>query len=396
MDLLQRDQQYIMNTYKRLPIVIKKAKGNYLIDETNTRYLDFFAGIAVNSLGHSHKAIQKAMKVQMKQFLHLSNYFATESVVSLAKQLTHLSGLDQVFFTNSGTEATEAAMKLARKATRSIQSDQLEFVALHESFHGRTLGALSLTGQMKYQEPFRPLIPLVKHIERNNIAQLRNAISEKTSAIFLEVIQGESGVQPLSEPFLQAVMELQAHYHFLIVVDEIQTGLYRTGIPFAFQRTPLKPDIITVAKSLGGGLPIGAVIATGEVASAFKPGDHGSTFGGNPFVAALGSALLDEMAKPEFQRQLKNNSAQLKAGLLELQNQYPHVIQEIRGEGFMLGLECGQKATLIQKAALKYHLLLNVTNQTVIRLLPPLTLTSKELQAFFVAFKESIDEVVLL
>ena len=395
MDLLSRDQQYIMNTYRRLPIVVKKAKGSYLIDESNQAYLDFFAGIAVNSLGHSHQVIQKAMKKQMRQFLHLSNYFSTESVVELAKKLTHLSGLDQVFFTNSGTEATEAAMKLARKATRQLNPEKLEFIALKDSFHGRTLGALSLTGQPKYQESFRPLIPLVRHIERNNLDQLKQAVNDKTSAIFLEVIQGESGVQVLSEDFLQTIMDLQAQYHFLIVADEVQSGLYRTGIPFSYQRTPLKPDMVTVAKSLGGGLPIGALIATSEVSSAFTYGDHGSTFGGNPFVAALGNALLGELSSATFQTHLQMQCHKLLQGLKEIAKLYPHVITQIRGEGMMLGLEVGTYAPLIQKAAFNKKLLLNVTNQTVIRLLPPLTINQKELTEFFTKFKQSIDEVCL-
>ncbi|PKK93720.1 MAG: aspartate aminotransferase family protein [Tenericutes bacterium HGW-Tenericutes-6] len=386
MNVYELDQAYVLNTYKRLPLVIKKAKGSFLIDENNHKYLDMYAGIAVSSLGHQHPAIQKAIKTQMKKHLHLSNYFATHSTSALAKMLVEKSFASKVFFTNSGTEAIEASIKLVRKWGKSIHNDKIELIALDQSFHGRTIGGLSLTGQPKYQEAFKPLLPGIKHVKRNDITAIKSAINEHTCAIYLEMIQGESGVEPLSQDFVDALIELRKKHQFLIVVDEIQTGLLRTGKLFAYEHYGLVPDILTLAKSLGGGIPLGAMLVSKPLENVFVPGDHGSTFGGNPLATAMGLSTLEILSDPKMIASVTTKSNFLLGALLKLKETYPF-IHEVRGKGLMIGIDVGKHAKTIQDEALKRHVLLNVTNVSVIRLLPPLTISKAEIEMFLRVFE---------
>ncbi len=386
MNPLQQDANYILNTYKRLPIVVKKAKGSYIYDDKGKRYLDMYAGIAVNSVGHLHPRVKHAIHHQLKKHMHLSNYFVTEAQNELAKRLVEYSFASKVFFTNSGTEAIEASFKLARKYGKSIHQEKIEVIALHESFHGRTMGGLSLTGQPKYQEPFSPLIPGVIHIERNNIEAIRHAVSEKTCAIFLEMVQGESGIHPLSDAFIDEIIALKEKYHFLIIADEVQTGLMRTGKMFAYQHTTLIPDVLSLAKSLGGGLPLGAMLVSKRLENVLKPGDHGSTFGGNPVSCAAGLATFKILSSSGFQNELLAKSNILMRGLFEIQKE-SQMIQEIRGKGMMIGIEIKGDAEAIKQKALNSGILLNVTHQNVIRLLPPLTITMQEIKHFLHVFK---------
>lgn len=386
MNIYDMDKAYVLNTYKRLPLVIKKAKGSFLYDDKNQKYLDMYAGIAVTSLGHQHPAIQKAIKVQMKKHLHLSNYFATPSTSELAKMLVEKSFASKVFFTNSGTEAIEASIKLVRKWGKSIQEDKIEMIALEESFHGRTLGGLSLTGQPKYQKAFSPLLSGIKHIKRNDMKALREAVTEKTCAIYLEMIQGESGIEPLSQAFINEVIELRKKHTFLVVVDEIQTGLLRTGKLFAYEHYGLVPDVLTLAKSLGGGIPLGAMLVSKPLENVLVPGDHGSTFGGNPLATAMGLRTIEILSDPKMIASVTSKSNFLMESLNQLKDNYP-IIKDIRGKGLMIGIDVGKHAKTIQDEALKKHVLLNVTNEHVIRLLPPLTISKDELNIFLRVFE---------
>ena len=389
MNDFKRDQLYVLNTYKRIDLEIKKAHGSYLIDKNGHKYLDMYAGIAVNSLGHQHKRINHAIKKQMKRHLHLSNYFVSKPSVDLAECLVKNSFASKVFFTNSGTEAIEATLKIARKYGKSIHPDKTELIALHQSFHGRTLGALSLTGQTKYQDHFGPLIPQVIHIERNNIKELRQQVSSKTCGIYLEMIQGEGGIEPLTESFIQEVMKLTQSYDVLVIVDEIQTGLLRTGKLFAYQYTPLKPDLMTLAKSLGGGLPLGAVLVSEKLSHVLKLGDHGTTFGGNPLACAAGYEVLKVLTHEVFIKDVNEKSNYLFKELESIKKDNSF-IRDIRGRGMMIGIDVGTYAQKIQEEAFKHKLLLNVTNQSVIRLLPPLNITYASIKQFLKVFEDII------
>jgi acetylornithine/N-succinyldiaminopimelate aminotransferase len=390
MNSLTKDSNYVLNTYKRLPIIVKKAKGSYIYDQKGHKYLDMYAGIAVNSVGHLNPKVRQAIETQLKKHMHLSNYFVSETQNELAKKLIDYSFASKVFFTNSGTEAIEASFKLARKYGKSISPEKIEVIALHESFHGRTMGGLSLTGQVKYQEAFAPLIPGVIHIEKNDIKALHQAVSSKTCAIFLEMVQGESGIHVLNEAFLNEIVKLKETYQFLIIADEVQTGLMRTGKMFAYQHTSVVPDVLALAKSLGGGLPLGAMLVSQTLENVFKPGDHGSTFGGNPVSCAAGLATFSILSSSGFQNELLVKSNILFKGLHDIKQSCP-LIQEIRGRGMMIGIEINGDAELIKNQALKAGLLLNVTHQNVIRLLPPLTISTHEIQSFLKLFRQILE-----
>ena len=384
--LLEEDQKYLLPIYHRLAIIIKKARNVYLYDEKGNRYLDMFSGIAVNSLGYNNKKIKRAIKKQLNRYLHLSNYFVSKEAVCLAKILVTESGLSKVFFANSGTEANEAALKLARVYGKKIDSQKTEVITLMDSFHGRTLGGLSLTGQPTKKQLFEPLLSGIIHVKGCDVKEFQKAVSHNTCAIFLELIQGESGVHQLTQNYLDEVVRLSKEYQFLIIVDEVQTGLMRTGSLFAFQQFNITPDIITLAKSLGGGLPLGAMVVNERLASILKYGEHGTTFGGNPMACRLGSCLLTTLLKKQFQENFQDKSSWLLGNLKALSAKFPRIIQDVRGCGMMIGLDVGSYARIIQNKALKHQILLNITNNSVIRLLPPLIITKKQLQLFLDRF----------
>jgi predicted acetylornithine/succinylornithine family transaminase len=386
MDLFELDQKYILNTYKRMPLEIVKAKGSYLYDEKNNKYLDMFSGIAVSSLGHLHPKIIRAMKDQMKKNLHLSNYFVSRPLVDLAEGLVKNSFASKVFFTNSGAEAIEASIKLARKYGKSIDQNKFKIVALTESFHGRTMGGLSLTAQYKYQEPFLPLLPGVTYVKRNDVTELKNAMNDDVCAIFIEMIQGESGIQVLTEEFIDELISSAKTHQILVVADEIQTGLLRTGKLFAYEHTKLIPDILTLAKSLGGGLPLGAMLVSQSLENVLKAGDHGTTFGGNPLAAASGLASFQILSNESMILEVQEKSKWLFQELNQLKSKYS-IIKEIRGKGLMIGVEVGEFAEQIKREAFAKNVLLNITNQTVIRLLPPLNISYKDLKVFLNTFE---------
>lgn len=380
--LLNDDGRYLLNVYKRMPLLVEKADGCYLAGADGRRYLDMVGGIAVNGLGYGDPDIKAAINRQLEDYIHLSNFFVSPPVVDLARLLVENSFAEKVFFTNSGTEAVEAALKLVRKYGRARSAAKTEVVALEDSFHGRTYGGMSLTGRARYSEPFAPVVPGVRHVKRDDVAGLRDAVSGNTCAIILEVIQGESGVRPLNESFVAEVSVLAARHDALVVVDEIQTGLGRTGLLFAHEHFDLVPDLMTLGKSLGGGLPLGALLVSSRLQSVLEAGEHGSTFGGNPVACAAGTVVLTRVSNPAFLKQVLVKAELLIQGLEHLRVQYPAIIGEIRGRGLMLGFEVGSFARALQQEALKIGLLLNVTQESVVRLLPPLTISAAEIHEF--------------
>lgn len=390
MDTYSEDKEYILNLYQRLPLEIVKGEGLYLYDAEGKAYLDFYSGIAVNALGQRHPKVMEAIKSQLESFLHLSNYFTAPSLVDLAKTLVENSFASKVFFSNSGTEANEAMIKLAKKYGKEKSPSKVNFVALERGFHGRTLGGMTLTGNELSKENFSPLMPGVRHVPLNDVDALISAVDSDTCGIVFEILQGEAGVKLLTEEFIETIKELATKYDALILVDEVQTGLMRTGKLFAYEHFNLQPDVMTLAKALGGGLPLGAMLVSKRLEDVLKPGDHGSTFGGNPLAAAAGNAIISVIMEEGLEENVNNMSGLLFTGLQELKNKFPKYILEIRGLGLMIGIDAGEYAMRIRDEAMDRGVLLNVTNSSVIRLLPALILTEKEVKLFL----ETLEKVL--
>jgi acetylornithine/N-succinyldiaminopimelate aminotransferase len=366
---------------------ILRGEGAYLIDTKNEKYLDMFSGIAVNNFGHANKQILKIIEKQALKGIHFSNYIAHEPAVNLARLLVENTFASKVFYCNSGTEANEAAIKLSRKYGKAIDENKIEIVSAVNSFHGRTCGAVTLTGQEKYSNAFMPLLPAVKHFIFNDIESLKSTVSDNTCALFLEIIQGEGGVIEVDREFVQEVVKLSEQHKFLIVIDEIQTGISRTGDFFAYEKFGLTPDLVTIAKSLGGGLPIGAMLVSQKLENVLLPGDHGTTFGGNALACAVGEYIVGTVLSKEFRTELKEKEIYLSESLNKLKMKFPKIINLVRGRGLMFGIDVGDYAEEIKSRALEQKLLLNVTSSTVIRLLPALTITIDELNEFIIIFE---------
>jgi acetylornithine/N-succinyldiaminopimelate aminotransferase len=389
MNRIERDKRAILNTYKRLPIIIDRVEGHELIDENGIHYLDFFSGIAVNNLG-ADPAVKKAIHDQADRYLHLSNYFASEPAVELAELLVDNSFADKVFFTNSGAEAVEAAIKMVRKWGNA--NGKTTMLSANGAFHGRTMGALGLTAKPAYQEPFVPLLSGIAHFEMNKIESIREMVNEDTAAVFLEMIQGEGGVRPVEQAFVDEIIKLKEAYGFLLVIDEIQTGLGRTGTLFAHEQFGIIPDLVCVAKALGGGLPLGGLLVCEALTGVWTPGNHGTTFGGNAVAAAGGSALVTKLLEDGFLDEVNRKSRRIVSGLEELNAEFPGVIREIRGFGMMIGVDVGEAAPLLQEAFLERHCLVNTTSGTVLRLIPALNIGDNEIQRFLDIFSEILRE----
>lgn len=385
--LHEQDRAYILNTYKRGNLVIERAEGSHLYDMEGNRYLDMYAGISVNNLGHDKKIVE-AMVQQASKYIHLSNYFVSEPVVNLGKLLVENSFASKVFFTNSGTESNEGAMKLCRKYGKQFNENKYELLSAYNSFHGRTTGGMALTGQEKYQKAFTPLIPGVGYFEYNNIESLKEKVNEKTCALFLEMIQGEGGVIEISQEFIDEAVRLSKEYNFLIVVDEIQTGIGRTGDLFAYEKYNFTPDIVTISKSLGGGIPLGAILVHKNLEEILSVGDHGSTFGGNPVSCACGVYVLESIVNTGLLEEVKEKGAFLIGQLNALKEKYPNIIKAVRGRGLMIGVEVGAHVNQIKELAQTKKLLLNSTSDTVIRLLPPLSISQDEINEFLNILEE--------
>ncbi len=379
MGILEKSKNYIMNTYASFPIVLKTGKGVYLWDEEGKKYLDFVAGIAVNVLGYSDEKYIQAISEQLEKIHHCSNLYITEPGVKLAQILVENSSFDKVFFCNSGTEAMEAAIKLSRKyGYKNKGENAVEIISMKKSFHGRTLGALTTTGQPKYHEGFKPLIPGVKYATYNDFASLEELVNENTCAIILEVVQGEGGVNPAKKEYLEKVRKLCTEKDIALIFDEVQTGVGRTGKLFAHQIYGIEPDIMALAKGLGGGVPIGAMLAKEKFASAFKPGDHASTFGGNPMATIAAGHIVDRLLNDGLLKNAEESGEYLRGKLELLQDKYSF-IKEVRGIGLMQGIELDVNTGEIIKSAMENGLLLVGAGASVIRFVPPLIITKEEI-----------------
>ncbi len=393
------DETYVMSTYKRLPIAIAKGEGNYLFDVEGKRYLDLFTGLAVNILGHSHPAVMKALREQGEKFLHISNYFLNPPAIQLAKRLVENSIPGKVFYGNSGAEATEAAIKLIHKWTVSQGGGRSGIVVLKNSFHGRTLGALRLTRQPHvYQDFPQPAFP-VYEIEAENTAELRKlCLDVKPAAVLMEPVLGSGGVIPLGVEYLREVAAIAQEYGMLVCIDEIQTGIGRTGKLFAYQHAEITPDLILFAKGVGGGLPLGGIIAGEKLCNLFLPGDHGTTFAPSPLSAALGNAVLDVVLDEAFMQESRDVADYLWEQLSGLVTRYPDVFASVRGKGMMIGLPTklpAEEVSRIQQFILQNGILVDVTQKTIIRLLPPLTLQKGQVDQLIGTLTQAIEQVVL-
>lgn len=382
--VMQLDAAYYMNTFgKRTPVCFTKGEGIYLYDTEGKQYADFLAGIAVNALGHTHPVLTAALHKQVDSLLHTSSLYYIENQARLAEQIVKHSAAEKVFFANSGAEANEGAIKLAKMYFyKKGNPEKSEIITLESSFHGRTLATVAATGQPKYQKPYKPLTPGFSHVPANDFGALAAAVTDKTAAVMLELIQGESGVHPLETDYVNQVAALCKEKNILLIIDEIQTGMGRTGALFCYENYGITPDIFTLAKALGGGVPIGAVCAKADVAAVFEPGDHGTTFGGNPLATAAGLAVFEVMDNEKLVQNSKTVGAYLKEKLLALKAQY-NVISEVRGMGLMLGVAFAKPvAKAIQTALFEKQYLVGAVGDSILRLAPPLILTQNQADDF--------------
>lgn len=369
-EIVGKYEKYVFQTYTRQPIAIKEAHGAVVMDVDGKEYIDCVAGIAVNNVGHCHPAVVDAIKRQAEQLIHVSNLYYTENQAILAEELAGLSGMDRVFYCNSGAEAVEGALKLARKA-----SGKKEFIATEHAFHGRTRGALSVTHKEKYRKPFEPLAPAV-FVPYNDAKAIRSAINENTAGVILEPIQGEGGVIIPSDDYLREVREICDEKGTLMILDEVQTGFGRTGKWFAREHSGIHPDIMTAAKAMGGGFPMGAMLAREDVAANFVRGDHASTFGGNALACAAALANIEVIKKERLVKRSQDMGNYLMKKLKELNKDY---VLDIRGKGLMVGMELSIKCEDIVAKAREKGVLLNCTSESVLRFVPPLIITKQQL-----------------
>lgn len=393
--ILQGEERFY-KTYNRFPVVFERGEGLHLYDTDGNEYLDFFAGIAVNALGYGDKEYTECIREQAGKLLHISNYFYNPPSVEAAEKLLDVSQMDRVFFTNSGTEAVEGALKIAKRYgfNKGISAEKSRIIAMKNSFHGRSLGALSVTGNDHYQEPFKPLIPGICFAEFNNLESVKALFDENTCAVIMETIQGEGGIYPASEAFLEGVRALCDEHDALLILDEIQCGMGRTGKMFAWQNYAVKPDVMTVAKALGNGVPIGAFLARGKAASAMIPGDHGSTYGGNPFVCAAAAKVLDIFRERKLAEHAAEMGEYLWEKLEELKEKYSIVIDH-RGMGLLQGLELSVSAgEIIQKALLEEKLVLINAGAKIIRFVPPLVIEKEDIDEMIRRLSGAIDKSV--
>jgi len=384
MSLINETDKYIFSTYKRFPIVLLKGKGTKVWDQYGKEYLDFVAGLAVCSLGHCHPKVVEAIEAQAKILLHVSNLFHTKPQIELARLLVENSFADKVFFCNSGAEANEGAIKLTRKYMRDKKEDRFEIIAMRNSFHGRTLATITATGQEKFKEGFDPLMPGFTHVPFDNMDAVQKAVTEKTAAIMVEPIQGEGGVNCPSDSYLKELRAFCDEKKLLLIFDEIQVGLGRTGKLFAYEHYGITPDIMTLAKALAGGLPIGALLARDEIAKSFIPGTHASTFGGNPLVTAAGIAAFTALKDPVLLGNCSSMGAYFMDELNQLKKKHP-VIREVRGKGLIIAMELTMPGAELVNKCLQKGELINCVQNNVLRFLPPLIVT-----------KEEVDHVVAL
>lgn len=378
-NLIEEAEKVLFKTYNRYQIILDKGEGVYLYDINGKKYLDFSAGIGVYALGYANIKFNNALKQQIDKLLHTSNYYYNLPSINAAKKITKVSGMDRVFFTNSGTEAVEGAIKLARRYYYDKYNiANSEIISMNSSFHGRSMGALSVTGTKKYREPFEPLIGGVKFANFNDIESVKSLINKKTAAIILEPIQGEGGIYPADKDFINEVKKICVESDILLIFDEIQCGMGRTGEYFAYQYYNVKPDVLTVAKALGCGVPVGAFLATEKVAGYLVPGDHGTTYGGNPFVTEAVNKVIEIYEEDEILKKVKEVSGYLFEKLEEVKSKHD-IIVDHRGIGLMQGLEFSIPVGPIINKAIENGLILIAAGTNVIRFLPPLIIKKEEI-----------------
>ncbi|CUT02367.1 acetylornithine aminotransferase apoenzyme [Candidatus Kryptobacter tengchongensis] len=390
MSVFELEKGLFFQTYRRLGVHIKRGEGVYLIDSEGRKYLDMIAGIGVNALGYGNEKVKKAMVDQIEKYIHLSNLFVQEPQIELANLLVQLSGYKKVFFTNSGAEAIETAIKLTRKWGRKF--GKVEIIAFSNSFHGRTMGALSLMDKVKYRDGYEPFLPEILIARYNDVEDIEKKVSHKTAGVFLEFIQGEGGIVPADEKFVKKIFELRDEFNFLVVADEIQSGLWRTGKFFAFEHYNVKPDIIALAKPLGGGLPLGAVLGNEKVVDVFTTGAHGSTFGGNPVACSAGYAVIKEIQNGIVDN-VKYIGNYLQEKLLMLKEKYRGLVKDVRGIGLMVGVELSVECFDVVNRLIAKGIIVNCTSNNVIRLLPPLIIEKEHVDLFIEKFDEVLNEI---
>jgi acetylornithine/N-succinyldiaminopimelate aminotransferase len=372
---INRGQEALMSNYGRFPIALVRGSGSYVWDANNKQYLDMVGGIATCSLGHCPKVVLDVLKEQAQTLWHVSNLYWIPPQIQLAEKLIQASGLDKAYFCNSGAEANEAAIKLARKYFyRRKQAHKTEIIAFENSFHGRTMGALTATGQPKYHEGFGPLVPGFKYVEYNKLPAVEQAITDNTCAIMVEPIQGEGGIRPADLTFLRSLKHICDQAEILLIFDEVQCGIGRTGTLFAYEHYGIKPHIATLAKGLGSGFPIGAMLTTSQVATGFAPGDHAATFGGNPLATAVASKVMDVVSQEEFLEQVKEKGRLLREGIQKIGD--PR-IKEIRGRGLLIGVEFTVPVQELISVCMKKGLLLVGAGSNVVRFVPSIITSAK-------------------
>lgn len=372
-------KKVFLNTYNRFPITFESGKGVYLYDTDGKEYLDFVAGIAVNSLGYGNEVYKKALKAQIDQLMHVSNLYYNIPAVTLGEKLTALSGFEKVFFCNSGAEAIEAALKLSRMyGSKFKENEPSKIIAMKNSFHGRTYGAVTATGQLKYQKHLGGLVPNIVHVEFNDFEALKKEVDNTTCAVLLEPVQGEGGILPADKEYLQKVRALCDEKDIVLVYDEVQCGIGRIGSLFAFQYYDVKPDVVVMAKGLGGGFPIGAILVNAKTEKAFEPGNHASTFGGNALACAAASAVLSEIADKKLLDNVKTQGDLLKSELIKLKEKYAF-IKDVRGVGLMLGMELNIPVRDIISECIKNGLLIVNAGENILRFVPPLVIAKQDI-----------------
>jgi acetylornithine/N-succinyldiaminopimelate aminotransferase len=391
------EAKLLLPTYERNPILFVDGAGMHLIDDSGARYLDLLSGIGVNALGYGHPAVVETINRQSRKLVHISNLYFHEGQAELALRLTERAGMDRAFFCNSGTEAWEAAMKLARAYSAMKRSEGhtlgTKFLALENSFHGRTMGSVSTTHKDKYREPFQPLVPGVEFVRFNDVEHLRASFSNEVCAILIEPVQGEGGIRPVSQEFFAAARELTQSTGALLIADEIQSGLGRTGKWFAYQQFGIRPDITTLAKPLAGGLPLGAMLCTEEASRAIHPGLHGTTFGGGPLACAVAIAVIDAIDQEGLLANIRETGEYFKSQLHDLAAKHESVV-DVRGMGLMLAMEMNSAdlAKKIVAKMLERRILINRTSETVLRFLPPFVMGKEHVDLAISALNEILNE----
>lgn len=386
--VIELENKYYMPVFNRLPIVLERGEGCWVYDNEGKKYLDFLAGIAVNAIGHGNKKLVAAISEQATKMIHCSNLFYTEQSSLLAKKLTQISGFDRVFFCNSGAEANEGALKLARKYAYVNGKNKPRIIAAMHSFHGRTITTLTATGQPKYQEGYDPLPKGFEYVDFGDLDQLEKAMGDDVCAVLLEPVQGEGGVNPAPKEYLSGVRKLCDKHSALFILDEIQTGVGRTGKWFAFEHYGVRPDILTVAKGLGGGFPVGAFLSTEEISKAFHKGDHGTTFGGNPLACAAANAALGVIEEDNLIENTEKMGEYFKLELEKLKDKYPTKISNVRGLGLLLGMELKDEGAKVVSDCLAKGIIINCTAGKVLRFVPSLIVNKEEIDCVINALDE--------